>query len=135
MIIKENLQFAMIGKFLYRWHNIKELRKLIPKQYELKGNCNIGVLSNRHILIRVSTLEDYVNLLSKSTFYIVHKSWTYTMRTLKWDPLFDPEEKTTTTIGWISFPSLPPNCFGREVVFSLAVVVGKPLQVDMATKN
>ncbi|KAH0749597.1 hypothetical protein KY290_028829 [Solanum tuberosum] len=57
------------------------------------------------------------------------------MRTLKWDPMFDPEEETTTTIAWISFPSLPSNFFGRETVFSLAAAVGKPLQVDMATRN
>ncbi|KAH0685591.1 hypothetical protein KY290_017077 [Solanum tuberosum] len=57
------------------------------------------------------------------------------MRTLKWDPMFNPEEETTTTIAWISFPSLPPIFFGREAVFSLAAAVGKPLQVDMATRN
>ncbi|KAG5581386.1 hypothetical protein H5410_052013 [Solanum commersonii] len=58
----------------------------------------------------------------------MHKGWTYPMRTLKWDPLFDPEEETSTTIAWISFPALPPNSFVREAVFSLATAVGKPLQ-------
>ncbi|KAH0636656.1 hypothetical protein KY289_036571 [Solanum tuberosum] len=57
------------------------------------------------------------------------------MRTLKWDPLFNLEEETSTAIAWISFPALPPKNFGKEAVFSLAAVVGKPLQVDMATKN
>ncbi|KAH0669880.1 hypothetical protein KY289_024373 [Solanum tuberosum] len=57
------------------------------------------------------------------------------MRTLKWDPMFNPEEETSTAVAWISFPSLPPNFFGKEAVFSLAVAVGKPLQVDMAMKN
>ncbi|TMW89927.1 hypothetical protein EJD97_016444 [Solanum chilense] len=57
------------------------------------------------------------------------------MRTLKWDPVFNPEEDTTTTIACISFPSLPPNHLGEEVVFSLALAVGKPLQVDLSTKN
>ncbi|KAH0665113.1 hypothetical protein KY285_026319 [Solanum tuberosum] len=57
------------------------------------------------------------------------------MRTLKWDPLFDPEEETTTAIAWISFPELPRIFFVKEVVFSLASAVGKPLLVDMATKN
>ncbi|XP_055823094.1 expansin-A26-like [Solanum dulcamara] len=38
-------------------------------------------------------------------------------------------------IGWISFPSLPPNFFGKESVFSLAAAVGKSLQVDLATRN
>ncbi|KAH0639802.1 hypothetical protein KY285_036388 [Solanum tuberosum] len=57
------------------------------------------------------------------------------MRTLKWNPLFNLEEETSTTIAWISFLALPPKNFGKEAVFSLAAVVRKPLQVDMATKN
>ncbi|KAK4706405.1 hypothetical protein R3W88_034035 [Solanum pinnatisectum] len=80
-------------------------------------------------------MEYYVHLLSKLVFYIGHKNWYYPMRTLKWDPLFDPDEETTIVIAWISFPSLPPNLFGKETVFSLAAAVGKPLQVDMATWN
>jgi len=59
----------------------------------------------------------------------------YPMRTLKWDPCFDPSEETSTTISWISFPALPPNFFGEEAFFFLAAEVGKPLQVDLATQN
>ena len=33
------------------------------------------------------------------------------------------------------FSSLPPNNFGEEVVFSLALEVGKPLLVDLSTKD
>ncbi|KAH0651620.1 hypothetical protein KY290_032943 [Solanum tuberosum] len=135
MIVNENLEYAVIGKFSYGWPDIQDLRKLIPKQCELKGECNIGLLSNRHVLIRATLLEDYVHLLSKPAFYITQNSWSFPMRTLKWDPLFNPEEETTTAIAWISFPSLPPNFFGEEAVFSLAAAVGKPLQVDLATKN
>lgn len=49
--------------------------------------------------------------------------------------MFNPEEETTIAIVWISFPALPSNFFVKEDVFSLAAVVGKPLQVDLATKN
>ncbi|KAH0695913.1 hypothetical protein KY289_013395 [Solanum tuberosum] len=135
MIQNENLQYAIIGKFSYGWLDIQELGTLIPKQCELKGECNIGLLSNIHVLIRTSNLEDYVNLLSKPTIYIAHRNWTYPMRTLKWEPLFDPEEETMTSIAWIYFPSIPPNFFWKETMFSLAAAVGKPLQVDLATRN
>ncbi|KAG5619978.1 hypothetical protein H5410_005196 [Solanum commersonii] len=135
MIRNENLQYTIIGKFSYGWPDIQELRTLIPKQCELKGECNIGLLSNIHVLIRMSNLEDYVNLLSKPAFYIAHRNWTYRMRTLKWEPLFDPEEETMTSIAWISFSSLPLNFFGKETMFSFAATVGKPLQVDLATRN
>ncbi|KAG5605619.1 hypothetical protein H5410_027111 [Solanum commersonii] len=103
---------------------IWEQKRLIPKQCELKWECTIGLLSNRHILIRASLLEDYVHLLSKPAFYITHQNWSYPMRTFKWEPMFNPEEETTTAADFI--PSLPPNFFSA---------VGKPLQVDMATKN
>lgn len=135
MILNENLQYTVMGKFSYGWPDIQELRKLILKQCELKGEVNIGLLSNMYVLIRASLLEDYVHLLSKPQFYITHNYWSYPMRTLKWDPLFDPEEETTTSIAWISFPSLPPNFFGKETIFSMAAAVGRPLQVDMATQN
>lgn len=57
------------------------------------------------------------------------------MRTLKWDPWFDPDVETTIGLAWISLPDLPPNFFAKEAFFSIASAVGKPLTVDMATKN
>lgn len=50
-------------------------------------------------------------------------------------PLFDLEEETSIVIGWLSFSSLPPNFFGKEAIFSMTVIVEKPQQVDLATKN
>ncbi|WMV09668.1 hypothetical protein MTR67_003053 [Solanum verrucosum] len=73
MIVNENLEYVVIGKFSYGWPDIQDLRKLIPKQCELKEDCNIGLLSNRHVLIKTTLLEDYVNLLSKPAFYITQK--------------------------------------------------------------
>ncbi|WMV08728.1 hypothetical protein MTR67_002113 [Solanum verrucosum] len=83
MIINENLEYAVIGKFSYGWPEIQELRKLIPKHCELKGECKIGLLSNRHVLIRATLLEDYVHLLSKPAFYINQRNCSFPMRTLK----------------------------------------------------
>ncbi|PHU22038.1 hypothetical protein BC332_07145 [Capsicum chinense] len=44
-------------------------------------------------------------------------------------------EETSVVMAWISFPTLPPHYFVKETLFSLSSVVGKPLQVDLATKN
>lgn len=57
------------------------------------------------------------------------------MRTLKWDLLLDPNEKTLIAIAWISILSLPLNFFSEETIFSIATAVGKPLRVGMATTN
>lgn len=77
---------------------IQELRRLISKQCELKGECSIGLLSNRYALIRASLLEAYVHLLLKPAFYITQNNTSYPMRTLKWDLMFNLEEETSTTI-------------------------------------
>lgn len=135
MIINKNLQYAIIGKFSYGWSEIQDLRKLIFKQYELKRDCKIELFSTQYILTRASLLEVYVYLLSKSTFYITRNNISYSMMTLKLDLMFNPDEETSTTIAWISFSSLPPNFFGEEAIFSLAIVVDKSFQVDMKTKN
>lgn len=135
VMIIEKLEYAMIEKFSCRWKDIHELRKLISKQCALKGKCKIELLCNRYILIKVSLMEDYVHLLSKLAFYITQRNNSYPMKTFKWELLFDPMEETSSVIAWISLLELLPNIFGKEAIFSLAKAVGKPLQVDMATKN
>ncbi|WMV41601.1 hypothetical protein MTR67_034986 [Solanum verrucosum] len=131
MIHKENLQYDVIGKFFYGMLEIKKLRKIIPKQCELKGECNVGLLGNRHVLI----MEDYVKLLSKPAFYLTQRQWSNPMRTLKWDHMFDPEEEMAIAIAWISFPGFPLNVFVKQELVSLVTAVGNLLQVDMATQN
>lgn len=74
MIVNENIEFAVIGKFSYGWPEIQDLKILIPKQCEMKGECKIGLLCNRHVLIRSLLMEDYVHLLSKPTSYISWKN-------------------------------------------------------------
>lgn len=51
LVINESLEHTVIGKFSYGWPNIQDLRRLILKKCELKGECKIRLLCNRHILI------------------------------------------------------------------------------------
>ncbi|WMV09899.1 hypothetical protein MTR67_003284 [Solanum verrucosum] len=124
MIINEDLQYAVIGKFSYGWPDIHELRKLIPKQCGLRGEVNIGLLSSRFILIRASLLEDYVNLLSKPQFYITHNNWSYPMRTLKWNPLFKSRGGNNHNNSMDLFFRIATNIFGKDTIFSMAATVG-----------
>lgn len=45
------------------------------------------------------------------------------------------EKRLLIAIVWMSFPSLPPNYFIKEAIFSLASAVEKPLHFDLSTKN
>lgn len=86
----------MVGKFSNGWPDLDELRIQIPKQCNVKGDCNIGLLRNRHILMRFN-LEDYfINMMSKSSYYTLAKDgYSYLMRTLIYDAKFSVEEETT----------------------------------------
>lgn len=106
----ENPQYAIIGKLSYGWPNLEDLRIQIPKQCKIKGDCRIGLLRNRHILIRLSHMEYFVNIMSKNMYYIVAKyGIAYQMRPLIYDAKFKSEEKTTQAMAWISFPELFPT--------------------------
>lgn len=135
LIIHENLQYAIIGKFSYGKPDVTELRKAIPNQCRIKGDCTIGVLDSRHVLIRLAILEDYIKLLSTNAYYIKAKDRFWQMRTLKWDPWFEADVETTIGIAWISFPDLPPNFFAKEAIFSIASAIGKSFSMDLATMN
>ncbi|WMV28843.1 hypothetical protein MTR67_022228 [Solanum verrucosum] len=136
MNVTENLQFAVIGKFSYGWPELDDLRVQIPKQLHIKGECTIGFLRNRHILIRLNRMDDFVNIMSKNAYYIIDKDgYAFQMRPLIYDTKFKPDEETTQAMAWISFPHLLPTFYGKEALFSLASAVGKPVQLDSATIN
>ncbi|WMV25600.1 hypothetical protein MTR67_018985 [Solanum verrucosum] len=115
MNVIENLQFAVIGKFSYGWPELDDLRVQIPKQLQIKGDCNIGLLRNRHILIILSQMKDFINIMSKNTNYIIAKDgYAYQMRPLIYDAKFKLEE-TTQAMPWISFRQLLPTLMAKKL--------------------
>lgn len=59
-LIMQNLQYAIMGKFSYGKTHIEVLHKIILAQYGIKGQSTIEVMDERHVLIRLEVLEDYV---------------------------------------------------------------------------
>ncbi|KAK4363843.1 hypothetical protein RND71_015201 [Anisodus tanguticus] len=126
---------AVVGKFSHGWPDIAFLRTAIPKQCGLKAEVRIGLLCDRHVLIRCTIGEDFDTLMSRQTFEIKEKSRPYLMRTFKWDVSFNPAEESRFAYGWISFPGLSPHYYGESTLFSLAAAVGSPIAIDAATLN
>ncbi|WMV08879.1 hypothetical protein MTR67_002264 [Solanum verrucosum] len=136
MNIMENLQYAVIGKFSCGCPELDELRRIIPKQCNIKGACQIGLLRHRHVLMRFELFEDFVNMMSKPSYYITDNAGLYyLMRPLIYDEKFRVDEETSQAMAWISFHDLWSTFFGREAIFSLASAVGKPIQLDTTTIN
>lgn len=86
----------MIGKFSYGWPELEELRIQIPKQCNIKGDCKNGLLRNRHVLMRFSRQDDFINMMSKSSYYILSKDgYSYLIRPFIYDAKFSVDEETT----------------------------------------
>ncbi|KAK4736949.1 hypothetical protein R3W88_000646 [Solanum pinnatisectum] len=100
MNILEDLQYAVIGKFSYGWPELEELRTTLPHQCNIKGECKIGFLRNWHILIRLDQHTDFINLMSKSIYYIMAKDgYSYSMRPLIYNAKFKVDEETTKAMA------------------------------------
>ena len=136
MKILEDLQHVVIGKFSRGWPDLEELGKIMPSKCGIKGDCKVGLFRPRHVLIRCSLMEDFINLTSKGAYYLKAKhGFTYQMRPLIYDSKFKVDEETSQAMAWISFPNLLPTFFVKESLFTMASAVGKPLQLDLATIN
>ncbi|XP_019241529.1 PREDICTED: uncharacterized protein LOC109221506, partial [Nicotiana attenuata] len=133
--IEEGLHQAVILKFSYGKPDLHELRQVIPKQFDIKGYCNIGQLEYRHVLVRFDLFEDFVQVLSRSTGYIKSKGDEFFFRSFPWTIGFNPKEETSKSVVWISLPNLPANFFAKKSLMSIASAVGKPLAVDKATQD
>lgn len=89
MNVIEGLQYVVVGKFSYGWSDLQELRRIIPVQCENKGDCNAGFLRDMHMLNRLTLWEDFINLTSKSPYYIKAKDgYEHQRRPLIYDAKF-----------------------------------------------
>lgn len=132
----ENLEYAVIGKFSYGSIDLEDLRVQIPKQCNVKGDCKIGLLRNRHIWMGFSNMNDFVNIMDKNVYYIIAKDGlAYQMRPFICDAKFNPDEETAQAMAWILFPNLLSTFFVKESIFSIVSVMGKPMHLHLATIN
>ncbi|KAL0334478.1 UNVERIFIED_CONTAM: hypothetical protein Sradi_4659700 [Sesamum radiatum] len=55
------------------------------------------------------------------------------MRVFKWSPTFTPENESSITPIWVSFPELPAHLFRKDALFAIANNIGTPLQIADST--
>lgn len=89
MNVIEGLHYAVLGKLSYGWPELQELRRIVPVQYGIKGECNIGFFRDGLVLICLSLWEDYITLTLKNYFYVKAKDgYEYQIRSLIYDVKF-----------------------------------------------
>lgn len=72
---------------------------------------------------------DYSHVFVRRAYYVFNCQ----MKLLKWYPKFDIKEDSPVVPIWISFPDLHPHFINHRILFALASMYGRPLQVDQAT--
>lgn len=74
--------------------------RLIPAQCDIKRNCQVGFFRPQHVLIRLSLMEDFVNLLLKGAHYIKAKDGlSYQMRPLIYESTFKIDEEPSQVMA------------------------------------
>ena len=125
----EPFKLALIGKFSFGRPPMDFIRKFFTS-LELKGNSQISLLDNRHILIKLEIEEDFSRIWVRQSWYVNGRG----IRIFKWSIEFHCSVESPIVHVWVSFPYLPVyfvHC--KLTLFSIAFVVGTPLRVDHAT--
>lgn len=52
------------------------------------------------------------------------------MRIFKWSPTFSPKKESAVVPVWIGFPELPAHLFDKSAIYSIASLIGNPLNLD-----
>ncbi|KAK4737005.1 hypothetical protein R3W88_000702 [Solanum pinnatisectum] len=103
-MIEEGLHQAVVFKLSHGAPYLKVLRSILLKHLGTKGNCLIGLLAPRQILV------------------------------FPWSIGYNPKEEMMLTVVWISLPNLSPDLFAKKSLLSIASAVGKPIAIDKATQ-
>ncbi|KAH0766086.1 hypothetical protein KY285_001957 [Solanum tuberosum] len=132
---EEGLHQAVIIKFSSDTLEVKDLRTILPKHLGIKGNCLVGLLARRHILLRIDQYEDSLVALSKSVSFLPFRGEQYLYRVFPWTIDFNSREETSMAAVWISLPRLSPDLFAKRFLLSMASAVGRPIAIDKATQD
>nr|XP_027109270.1 uncharacterized protein LOC113729143 [Coffea arabica] len=123
-------QFAVVGKFSHGRPNLDAIRKSFTT-IGFTSSFTVGLLNQRHILIRFCLEEDYLRCWTKGWWSIAD----FPMRTFKWTPEFKVTSESTHAPVWVALEHLPIHFFDKVSLFSIVAAIGSPLQVDAATAN
>ncbi|KAG5570838.1 hypothetical protein H5410_060604 [Solanum commersonii] len=103
---EEGLHQVVIIKFAYGKPVLSKLRKLLPKQFDVKGNCNIGQLDFRHLLIRFDLCEDFRKHLKPGYGY---RCQSYLQISLRGGPYYRLRQQQESLLWWIKQHKIEPG--------------------------
>ncbi|KAL0320112.1 UNVERIFIED_CONTAM: hypothetical protein Sradi_5272700 [Sesamum radiatum] len=125
-----DFRFALVGKFSHGSPPYSQLHRLLVKS-GIKGAFTVSMINYKHALICLSTESDYNRLWLRRIWYLNGLP----MRVFKWSPTFTTAHESPIAPIWVSFPELPAHLFKKDVLFTIAKLIGTPLQIADSTYN
>ncbi|KAL0433840.1 UNVERIFIED_CONTAM: hypothetical protein Slati_2718300 [Sesamum latifolium] len=123
-------KLAFIGKFSHGAPPYRNLHRLVVG-LGVKGGFTVTMMNSKHVLILLSNDSDYSRLWLRRIWYLQG----YPMRIFKWSPTFTPGQELSVIPIWACLPDLPAHLFSKKALFSIAGMIGIPLQIDEFTLN
>ncbi|KAL0407602.1 UNVERIFIED_CONTAM: hypothetical protein Sradi_1694600 [Sesamum radiatum] len=123
-------KLALIGKFSHGAPLYRNLHRLIAG-LGIQGGFTVSMINAKHALISLSKESDYTKLWLKRIWYLQG----FPMRIFKWTPTFTPGQETSVVPIWACLPELPAHLFHKTAIFTIASMIGTPLQIDDSTLN
>ncbi|XP_027177262.1 uncharacterized protein LOC113776327 [Coffea eugenioides] len=121
---------ALVGRFSTGRAPMEVIRKFVMT-LGLNGSCSVGLLDEKHVLIRPMVEDDYTRLFARRVWFIHYSP----MSILKWSMDFRADHEVAIAPIWVSFPGLPIPFFQRRQLMQLASILGRPLKMDAATSD
>ena len=137
--LSQHFQWALIGKFSQGYNKThpnlgRPPVEILQKHFEtldLRGEFQIGLMDNRHLLIQFKLQEDFIRMYSRPVWYIRGMP----IRIFKWASDFHVDRESSLVPVWISLPRLPVHFFESNALFAIASLIGMPLRMDSATAS
>ncbi|CAH9120260.1 unnamed protein product [Cuscuta europaea] len=106
----------LVGYFFKTWPSMLNLRK----SFEIigfKGSFQLGLLNQKHVLIRFDLDEDYLRCWNKQT-WTIHGC---VMRVTKCTPNFKPNVESPVITVWLGFEELPIHLRDQRALFDTRI--------------
>ncbi|KAL2223915.1 UNVERIFIED_CONTAM: hypothetical protein Sindi_3034600 [Sesamum indicum] len=123
-------RFSLVGKFSHGAPPYSQMHQLIAR-LGIQGAFTVSMINSKHALISLSSESDYSRLWLRRIWFLQG----FPIRIFKWMPTFTPTQESSVVPIWVCFPELPAHLFCKEALFSVASMVGSPLQIDALTLN
>ncbi|KAL0283421.1 UNVERIFIED_CONTAM: hypothetical protein Sradi_7230500 [Sesamum radiatum] len=123
-------RFSLVGKFSHGAPSYSQMHQLIAR-LGIQGAFTVSMINSKHTLISLTSESDYSRLWLRRIWFLQG----FPMRVFKWTPTFTPTQESSIVPIWVSFPELPAHLFCKDALFSVASMIGSPLQVDTLTLN